>query len=93
MCCVRGEDLENDDRRLVDQRIDAAHPPKVRIARAAVWAAGAAPAAGQPCMRHRRHAGHGPDKKQDAAAKWKEYFGPSLVLEQALAWLRLAPRP
>ena len=38
--------------RLVDQRIDAAHLPKIREARAraraAAWAAGAAPSAGQP---------------------------------------------
>ena len=38
--------------RLVDQRIDAAHLPKVRsaraAARAAAWTAGAAPPAGQP---------------------------------------------
>ena len=38
--------------RLVDERIDAAHLPKIRgaraAARAAAWAAGAAPQAGQP---------------------------------------------
>ena len=67
--------------RLVDARIDAAHLPRVRearaAARAAAWAAGAAPAAGQPLyidfdatlvIDHS-------DNKAQAAPTWKKSFG------------------
>jgi hypothetical protein len=67
--------------RLVDQRIDAAHLPKVRgaraAARAAAWAAGAAPPAGQPLyidMDATLVIDHS-DNKQDAAPTWKKSFG------------------
>ena len=67
--------------RLVDRRIDAAHLPRVRAARAAArsaaWAAGAAPAAGGW-----RHLDIDPtlvidhsDNKQDAAPTGKKTFG------------------
>ena len=67
--------------RLVDERIDAAHLPKVRaaraVARAAAWAAGAAPATGAPLyidfdatlvIDHS-------DNKAQAAPTWKKSFG------------------
>ncbi len=67
--------------RLVDERIDAAHLPKVRearaAARAAAWAAGAAPTRGQPLyvdfdatlvIDHS-------DNKVQAAPTWKKSFG------------------
>jgi len=67
--------------RLVDERIDAAHLPKVRAARAAAraaaWAAGAAPAAGQPLyidIDATLVIDHS-DNKQDAAPTWKKSFG------------------
>ena len=67
--------------RLVDQRIDAAHLPKVRgaraAARAAAWAAGAAPTAGEPLyidIDATLVIDHS-DNKQDAAPTWKKSFG------------------
>jgi Transposase DDE domain group 1 len=67
--------------RLVDQRIDAAHLPRVCAARAAArtaaWAAGAAPAAGDwlhidiDATLVIDHS----DNKQDAAPTWKKTFG------------------
>ena len=67
--------------RLVDQRIDAAHLPKVRgaraAARAAAWAAGAAPPAGAPLyidIDATLVIDHS-DNKQDAAPTWKKSFG------------------
>ena len=67
--------------RLVDERIDAAHLPGVRdaraAARAAAWAAGAAPPAGQPLhidMDATLVLDHS-DNKQDAAPTWKKTFG------------------
>lgn len=67
--------------RLVDQRIDAVHLPKVRearaVARAAAWAAGAAPTAGQPLhidVDATLVIDHS-DNKQDAAPTWKKSFG------------------
>jgi hypothetical protein len=67
--------------RLVDQRIDAAHLPKVRTARAAAraaaWAAGAAPTAGEPLyidIDATLVIDHS-DNKQDAAPSWKKSFG------------------
>jgi Transposase DDE domain group 1 len=67
--------------RLVDQRIDAAHLPGVRgaraVARAAAWAAGAAPPAGQ-CLYIDIDAtlviDHS-DNKAKAAPTWKKSFG------------------
>jgi hypothetical protein len=67
--------------RLVDQRIDAAHLPGVRrargAARAAAWAAGARPPAGQ-CLYIDIDAtlviDHS-DNKQNAAPTWKKSFG------------------
>ncbi len=67
--------------RLVDSRIDAAHLPKIRearaAARAAAWAAGAAPTCGEPL-----HIDidatlviDQSDNKQDAAPTWKKSFG------------------
>ena len=89
--------------RLVDQRIDAAHLPRVRAARAAArnaaWAAGAAPAVGQwlhidiDATLVIDHS----DGKQDAAPTWKKTFGhhpllafldrPEIVGGEALAGL------
>ena len=69
--------------RLVDTRIDAAHLPKVRAAlaaaRAAAWAAGAAPPAGNPLyididIDATLVIDHS-DNKQDAAPTWKKTFG------------------
>jgi hypothetical protein len=67
--------------RLVDQRIDATHLPRVRAARAgaraAAWAAGAAPAPDQwlhidiDATLVIDHS----DAKQDAAPTWKKTFG------------------
>lgn len=67
--------------RLVDERIDAKHLPGIRAAhahaRAAAWAAGAAPAAGQ-CLHLDIDAtitiDHSDDKEQ-AAPTWKKTFG------------------
>ena len=67
--------------RLVDERIDAAHLPKVRTARAAAragaWAAGAAPPAGQPLyidIDATLVIDHS-DNKANAAPTWKKSFG------------------
>ncbi len=67
--------------RLVDERIDAAHLPKVRaaraVARAAAWAAGAAPPAGQPLyidIDATLVIDHS-DNKANAAPTWKKSFG------------------
>lgn len=67
--------------RLVDSRIDAAHLPGVRdaraAARAAAWAAGAAPPAGRPLyidMDATLVIDHS-DNKADAAPTWKKTFG------------------
>lgn len=66
--------------RLVDSRIDAAHLPGVRDARAAragAWAAGAAPPAGRPLyidMDATLVIDHS-DNKADAAPTWKKTFG------------------
>ncbi len=67
--------------RLVDERIDATHLPKIRAARAAAraaaWAAGAAPTAGQPLyidVDATLVIDHS-DNKQDAAPTWKKSFG------------------
>jgi hypothetical protein len=67
--------------RLVDQRIDAAHLPKIRsaraAARAAAWTAGAAPTAGQPLyidIDATLVIDHS-DNKADAAPTWKKSFG------------------
>jgi hypothetical protein len=67
--------------RLVDQRIDAAHLPGVRAARAAAraraWAAGAAPTPGEWLhidMDATLVIDHS-DNKQDAAPTWKKTFG------------------
>ena len=67
--------------RLVDTRIDAAHLPKIRdaraAARAAAWAAGAAPPAGSPLyidIDATLVIDHS-DNKQDAAPTWKKTFG------------------
>jgi hypothetical protein len=55
--------------RLVDQRVDATHLPRVRAARAAAraaaWAAGAAPRTRRVAVhRHRRHVDHRPLRQQ-----------------------------
>jgi len=67
--------------RLVDERIDAAHLPKVRaaraVARAAAWAAGAAPPARQPLyidIDATLVIDHS-DNKAQAAPTWKKSFG------------------
>lgn len=67
--------------RLVDHRIDAAHLPKVRTARAsaraAAWAAGAAPPAGVPLyidIDATLVIDHS-DNKAQAAPTWKKSFG------------------
>ena len=67
--------------RLVDERIDAAHLPTVRaaraVARAAAWAAGAAPPAGQPLyidIDATLVIDHS-DNKAQAAPPWKKSFG------------------
>ena len=67
--------------RLVDHRIDAAHLPKIRdaraAARAAAWAAGAAPTRGRPLyidIDATLVIDHS-DNKQDAAPTWKKTFG------------------
>lgn len=67
--------------RLVDERIDAAHLPKVRTARAAAreaaWAAGAAPRAGEPLyidIDATLVIDHS-DNKAQAAPTWKKTFG------------------
>jgi hypothetical protein len=68
--------------RLVDKRVDAAHLPGIRAARAAqartaAWAAGGAPAAGQWLhldVDATLTIGHS-DNKQDAAPTWKKTFG------------------
>ncbi|ACC39855.1 transposase for insertion sequence ISMyma02 [Mycobacterium marinum M] len=67
--------------RLVDERIDAVHLPKVRAARAAArataWAGGAAPARGQPLcidIDATLVIDHS-DNKADAAPTWKKSFG------------------
>ena len=67
--------------RLVDERIDAAHLPKIRgaraAARAAAWAAGAAPPAGQPLcidIDATLVIDHS-DNKAQAAPTWKKSFG------------------
>ena len=67
--------------RLVDQRIDAVHLPKVHEARAAAravaWEAGAAPPAGAPLhidIDATLVIDHS-DNKQDAAPTWKKSFG------------------
>lgn len=72
--------------RLVDQRIDAVHLPKIRAARAAAraaaWAAGAAPPAGAPLyidIDATLVIDHS-DNKQDAAPTWKKSFGHHLLL-------------
>lgn len=89
--------------RLVDERIDAAHLPGIRVARAharaAAWAAGAAPAHNgwlhldvdaTVCVDHS-------DNKENAAATWKKTFGfhpllvfldrPDIAAGEALAGL------
>ena len=67
--------------RLVDQRIDAAHLPKIRdaraVARAAAWAAGAAPTRGRPLyidLDATLVIDHS-DNKAQAAPTWKKSFG------------------
>ncbi len=67
--------------RLVDQRIDDVHLPKIgdarAAARAAAWAAGAAPPAGEPLyidIDATLVIDHS-DNKQDAAPTWKKSFG------------------
>ena len=67
--------------RLVDQRIDAVHLPKIRqaraAARAAAWAAGAAPTRGQPLyidIDATLVIDHS-DNKAQAAPTWKKSFG------------------
>ena len=67
--------------RLIDHRIDAAHLPKVRqaraAARAAAWAAGAAPPAGRPLyidIDATLVIDHS-DNKVQAAPTWKKSFG------------------
>ena len=67
--------------RLVDQRIDAAHLPKIRdaraVARAAAWAAGAAPTRGRPLyidLDATVVIDHS-DNKAQAAPTWKKSFG------------------
>ncbi|KZS56177.1 IS1380 family transposase [Mycobacterium ostraviense] len=67
--------------RLVDERIDAVHLPKVRAARAAAraaaWAAGAAPPAGRPLcidVDATLVIDHS-DNKAQAAPTWKKSFG------------------
>ena len=67
--------------RLVDERIDAAHLPGVRAARAAAravaWDGGAAPPAGRPLyidVDATLVIDHS-DNKQDAAPTWKKSFG------------------
>jgi hypothetical protein len=67
--------------RLVDQRIDAVHLPRMRAARAAAraaaWAAGAAPAAGgwlHTDIDATLVIDHS-DNKQNAAPTWKKTFG------------------
>ena len=67
--------------RLVDSRVDAAHLPRIRAARtharAAAWAAGAAPAAGEwlhldvDATITIDHS----DNKENAAATWKQTWG------------------
>ena len=67
--------------RLVDERIDAAHLPGVRdaraAARAAAWAAGAAPPAGRPLHidMDATLVIDQSDNKADAAPTWKKTFG------------------
>ena len=67
--------------RLVDQRSDAAHLPHVRAAwaaaRAAAWAAGAAPASGEwlPIDIDATLVIDHSDGKQGAAPTWKKTFG------------------
>ncbi|MCI4674066.1 IS1380 family transposase [Candidatus Mycolicibacterium alkanivorans] len=67
--------------RLVDERIDAAHLPAIRAARcdarAAAWAAGAAPAAGRWLhidLDATITIDHS-DNKENAAATWKKTYG------------------
>ncbi len=67
--------------RLVDERIDAAHLPGIRAARAqaraAAWAAGAAPATGETLfvdLDATTTIDHS-DNKENAAATWKKTFG------------------
>jgi hypothetical protein len=68
--------------RLVDERIDAAHLPAIRAARsdarAAAWAAGAAPAAAEGWLHIDIDAtitvDHS-DNKENAAATWKKTYG------------------
>ncbi|MDA2947484.1 MAG: transposase, partial [Actinomycetota bacterium] len=67
--------------RLVDERIDAAHLPKIRdaraAARAAAWAAGAGPQTGQPLyidVDATLVIDHS-DNKAQAAPTWKKSFG------------------
>ena len=67
--------------RLVDERIDATHLPKVRearaVARAGAWAAGVAPPAGEPLhidIDATLVIDHS-DNKAKAAATWKKSFG------------------
>ena len=67
--------------RLVDERIDAAHLPKIRdaraAARAAAWAAGAGPQTGQPLyidIDATLVIDHS-DNKAQAAPTWKKSFG------------------
>jgi len=67
--------------RLLDQRVDAAHLPAVKTARAtaraAVWAAGGAPMAGETIaldVDASISVDHS-DRKENAAATWKRTFG------------------
>ena len=67
--------------RLLDQRVDAAHLPAVKTARAtaraAVWAAGGAPMAGETIaldVDASISVDHS-DRKENAAAPWKRTFG------------------
>ena len=67
--------------RLLDQRLDLAHLPGVKAARAAAraaaWAAGAAPQAGQPLVLDVDASislDHS-DNKENAAATWKRTYG------------------
>jgi Transposase DDE domain group 1 len=67
--------------RLLDQRVDAAHLPAMKAARAsaraAVWAAGGAPGAGETVVLDvdaSISVDHS-DRKENAAATWKRTFG------------------
>jgi len=63
--------------RLLDQRVDAAHLPAMKAARAAVWAAGGAPGVGETVVLDvdaSISVDHS-DRKENAAATWKRTFG------------------